>query len=343
MLDNTTDRPDADDLSPHGDAAIPVVLISVGTNRPTAANLSTALARRGKHVCLITTGTPSGGKPLLPGQNRESTLEELLARWIPLAEALFDGAPAPDTQILPAGDIFANFYRLQETEQSKLVELLVQLESVFDFIVVDAANETNDGLRHLCQSAPLILLTITPEADSLTSAFSLLRAIKREYKNQPIHIIVDLAENLPHAHDSFKRLQHAASKYLQIEPHYLGHFTSSQPQQGSSQRNLNATKLHPDTLTESQTEAIADRFCAISETLIPSTCLSRHFGELCFKRKKSAESDISASVRDSKSTEVQRLTAPHIPGGWHDRLSDRIALFDAIHFASMLGERESQQ
>ena len=271
--------------------------------------------------CLVKTGIYTGGT----------------ARRIdPLAEALFDGAPAPDTSDTACRRHICQFYRLQESEQSKFVELLVQLESVFDFIVVDAANETNDGLRHLCQSAPLILLTITPEADSLTSAFSLLRAIKREYKNQPIHIIVDLAENLPHAHDSFKRLQHAASKYLQIEPHYLGHFTSSQPQQGSSQRNLNATKLHPDTLTESQTEAIADRFCAISETLIPSTCLSRHFGELCFKGK-NRQSDISASVRDSKSTEVQRLTAPHIPVAG-DRLSDRIALFDAIHFASMLGE-----
>lgn len=343
MLNNTTNRQDFNDSSPHGEAARLVAMVSVGnTKHPTAANLSIALARRGKHVCLITTSTPSGNNPLRSGQNRKSPLGELLTGQKLLAEVLSEGPSG--THVLPAENVFASFFHLEEAEQRVLVELLTELEEEFDYIIVEAVSEAEKSLLQICQAAPLILMSITPDADSLTSAFSLLQALKRQYKDQPIHIIVEMAENLPRAHDTFKKIRHAASKYLQMEPHYLGHLPFPQPPQ--IERNLAAASFHPDSLNGGQLDAIADRFCTIADMITPLTSLSHHFGELCSKQKILEESADTASVpgiKKAESTKIPALSTHHNPAGWHVRLSDRMALYDAVHYASMLGEKEKQK
>ena len=344
-MNNTINRQNINDLSPSTGPARQALIANIGANnRAIAANLSIALARRRKHVCLIAADSPSSNSSLLPEQSRRSPLEELLAGRKVLTEVLRDG-PA-GIRILSAGLTFTNFFHMAGTEQVMLVELLAHLETAFDYIIVETGPEADNGLLQLYQSIPLILLTITPEADSLTSAFSLLRALRSQTKNQPIHIIVDMAENLPNAHETFKKIKLAASKYLQIEPHYLGYFPSPQPLQGSVKRTLTPTDFYPDSQTESHMDAIADRFFAIAERTIPLTGLSHHFSELCSKRKLTAESVKFASEQESKAAESAQklpLCTPHNPGGWHERLNDRIALYDAVHYASMLAKREAKQ
>ncbi|MCB1872419.1 MAG: hypothetical protein KDI49_10525 [Gammaproteobacteria bacterium] len=335
-MNYTTDRPEIGAPAPHDGAARVAVMNSTGTNsRGSAANLSTALAKQGKHVCLITADNAVGNKPAVPGQAQGLSLQELLAGRKVLAEILLDG-PA-GCQILSTGNTFSNFLLMNGAEQILLVELLSQLEEAFDYLIVETAADTDKGSLQLFQAAPLILLTITPEAESLTKAFSLLRALKRNYAEQPIHVIVEKAGNLPDAHGTFKKLQHAAMKYLQMNPHYLGYFPAPQPQQGS---------LAPDPHSDHYLEAIADRCCSILETIAPTASLSHHFDELRSAQKLTDESMASAPEADGKiarSAETRTLSTPYNPGGWHERLNDRIALFDAIHYAGMLAERESER
>lgn len=306
------------------------------SSRASAANLSTALVKRGKHVCLITTDSPSGNKPAVPGQNRGLPLQELLAGRKVLAEILLDGSAG--THILSAGNTFSNFFLMDSVQQNSLVEMLSQLEETFDYLILEATAEADKGSLQLFQAAPLVLLTITPEADSLTKAFSLLRALKRSYEEQPIHVIVDRAGNLPDAHDTFKKLQHAAAKYLQMNPHYLGYFPSPPQQQQRS--------FAPEPHSDHYLEAIVDRFCSIQEMIVPTTSLSGYFDALCSAQKLSEESINSASeadIKTAKGAEARALPKLNNPGGWHERLNDRIALYDAIHYASKLAERESNR
>ena len=344
-MNNTMMKRDINASSPPEGAARLVAMTSTGVNNHAiAANLSIALGKREKHVCLITTDCPSGNNPSLPGQNLESPLEDLLSGRKDLAETLLEGSPG--TQILPVGSTFTNFPRMNGTQQRGLVELLIQLETAFDYLIVETAAEADGGLLELYQAAHFLLLIVTPEADSLTSAFSLLRAFKREHEDQPVHIIVDMAANLPNAHDIYKKLSRAAAKYLQMEAHYLGYFRSRQPLQGSVESRLAAANLYPDSLSVHQFEAIADRFCAIAETIVPSTSLSRHFSALCSAQITAGERIESASPAETETaetTETLTLKTAHDPGAWQAGSSDRISLYDAVHYAGMLAKREAQQ
>ena len=232
---------------------------------------------------------------------------------------------------------------MDEIQQKVLVDLLAQLETAFEYLIVETTAEADNGLFHIYQAAQLILLTITPEADSLTQAFTLLRTLKRQYEDQPVHVIVDMAANLPNAHDTFKKLRHAASKYLQIEPHYLGYFPSQQPLQVSLEPGLAAASFHPDALSDHHFEAIAGRFCAIAETIVPLTCLSRHFGRLCSAMKTTEGSIASASAPDIKKAEIPTPGARRDQEGWPERSTGIIALYDAAHYAALLAKREAQQ
>jgi len=339
LMDNIAVTQDFNDSCPDGGTARLAAMTSVGMNsRATAANLSIALAGRGKHVCLITTDPASGN-------SRGAPLEELFAGRKLLAEILSDDRSG--TQTLSVGSAFANFFHMDGNRQQMLVELLTELESAFDYLIVETASEADEGLLRLYQSVPVVLLALTPEADSLTSAFSLLRALKRQQIEPLIHVIVEMAGNLPDAHDTFKKLQHAASKYLQLEPHYLGYLPARQPVQSCAEQNPTvAASCHPDSITASQWDAIVERFCAIAETVLPVTSLSAHFSELCSECQltdEESDSTFAADIGMVESAERPALSTPYNPGGWHERLSDRIALYDAAHYASMLATREARE
>jgi len=341
----TENKPYFNRLGPQSGGARVAVTASTGANnRPVAANLSIALAKRGKHVCLITTDNPFSSNAALTDQSWESPLEDLLNGKKLLAEILSDGSAG--IQLLPVGNAFTNFFRMDGAKQKLLIELLAQLEAAFDYLIVETAAMADNGPLSIYQAAPLVLLSITPEADSLTSAFSLLRALRRQDEIPAVHIIVDLAASLPSAHDTFKNLSHAASKYLQIELQYLGYLTAQQPLQRLAKKDQAATNLYADSATDRYLNAIAERFCAIEEEMAPSTRLSRYFGEFCTNQKTAAERSRSAPISAAEPAErgyEETASNSHEPGQGQEWVSGRADLFAAIHYAGILAEREANQ
>lgn len=192
------ERPEINDSNLADNHAIVAVVTSTGkSGHSIAANFSTALARREKRACLITTENNS----IQSEQNSDSPLEGLLNEQNVLAEMLFDGAGG--VQILPAGNIFSHFPRMGKMKQELLINLLATLEAAFDYVIVDVPAEADKELLHLFKVAP-ILLSVTPQADALTTAFELLRQLKHKGVDNPIQIVVENATSLPHAHESFK-------------------------------------------------------------------------------------------------------------------------------------------
>jgi len=335
------ETPEFKDSNLAGHHAIATVLTSAGKNsRSIAVNLSTALGKREKQVCLITTAPGSGQSEQYP----DNSLEELLTEQKALADILVDGAEG--TRILSAGSIFARFSQMGKIKQELLIDLLAKLEAAFDYVIVEAHANAVKELVHLFKALPL-LLCIKPQADSLTAAFELMRQLKHQTIDQPIQVLVEMATDLPHAHDTFKKLRLALAKYLQLEAHYLGYLPRPQLVPNPIPSSTSAEHISSALYTWNHLDSLVDRFCALHQGSSATPSLSHYYQRLCCTDQ---SGDIPAArlamptpiekAGDPCEAEPRTGSSPVQEQIW---FSDRAALLAAIHYASLLANRETRR
>ena len=214
--------------SPAQHSAARVIAISSGkggvgkTN--IATNLGITLASQGKKVCIFDADTNLANINILLNINPPYTLQHLLNGEKEIEEILVNG-PA-GLQIVPAASGIAEFIELDRIQQERLVSALKQLESHFDYLLIDTAAGISDSVLNFLQATPYTILIITPEPTSLTDAFSLIKVLKQRSLNQTFFVIVNMATSASNATAIYKRFKAAVAKYLQQHIHILGYVLS---------------------------------------------------------------------------------------------------------------------
>ncbi|MFC1603062.1 MinD/ParA family protein [Pseudomonadota bacterium] len=189
-----------------------------------ATNLGITLASSGKKVCIFDADTNLANINILLNINPPHTLQQVLNGEKKIEEILVNG-PA-GLQIVPAASGIAEFIELDRTQQERLLSALKQLESHFDYLLIDTAAGISNPVLHFLQAAPYRILIITPEPTSLTDAFSLIKVLKQRGLEQPFFTIVNMATSAADASAVYRRFKSAVAKYLQQHVRLLGYVLS---------------------------------------------------------------------------------------------------------------------
>jgi len=126
-----------------------------------ATNLGITLASHGKRVCIFDADTNLANINILLNINPPYTLQQVLSGEKEIEDILVDG-PA-GLQIVPAASGIAEFIQLGRVQQERLLAALKQLESRFDYLLIDTAAGISDSVLNFLQAAPYTVLMITPE------------------------------------------------------------------------------------------------------------------------------------------------------------------------------------
>jgi flagellar biosynthesis protein FlhG len=235
-------------------------------------HLSIAMALEGKRVCIIRPERPNTAPEQIsstPG------LDELITDRGSL-DRLLQPAPA-GIRILYCDDWLQRFDGLSPEHQLAIVGILQHLEMNFDCLLLEIPASTSNLPVALLRSAPLLVLGLTTDEASLTDSFRTLQSLHREPLSQTSYVLVDTATSLPQAHGAFKRFQHAASRYLGTDPHYLGYIPSPRHEQRSLQQAFETMMKTPESPFDRSLHAISERFCRAVTKTGRSNALSEHF------------------------------------------------------------------
>ena len=185
------------------------------------ANLGVALAQKGSQVCILDADTGPGdfGSPVKTRPER--TLEHLINGEITLQELLLKG-PA-NVRIVPAAAGIGEFATLDIDRQQRLLSALRELESSFDYLLIDTACGTIASLLNLLTPVEAVLLILTPDPTSLTEAFSLLKLLDDNAPNPPVYAVVNMVKNQEQSREIFSRFLETVQKYLDITVDYGGY------------------------------------------------------------------------------------------------------------------------
>jgi flagellar biosynthesis protein FlhG len=175
-----------------------------------ALNVAIALAHRGDSVCLWDASPGLGNLSLLCGQNGYWNLAHVFAGSRTLNEIILQGPCG--IQLVPGAS-----HLLESTAyDARIARSLDELESRFDWLVVDTGNSASQVSRQFARSADCALLVTTPEPTAVAETYA---AIKMLAANDGclLSLVVNQSDSELQAGQVLDRLHQATRTFLRCD------------------------------------------------------------------------------------------------------------------------------
>ena len=185
-----------------------------------AVNIAYALAESGGRVCLLDADLGLANVDILLGLEPDTTLEDVLFEGAELEDALLPVADRLD--VLPGSSGVSRMAELGREQRTAMLDELQRLDALYDWIIVDNSPGITAQVVSMCLASTEIVVVTNPEATAITDAYALIKILKENMVTRPPLVLVNRADNKPHAAFVFQRLQKVARDYLGMELEYLG-------------------------------------------------------------------------------------------------------------------------
>ena len=329
-------------MLPHRSDSAPARVIAVTSGVSGAGkscictNLALALGSNGHRVCMLDTGAE-------PPRNRElwvRTLDASFRDYIyaghNLDEILAEGPV--DVGHIKAAQNIADFVHLEPERQARVMAGLHEMEARFDYLILDIAGYIDDTQVQFLLAAPFTIITLTPEPSSVSSAFSLLKLLKRFYYDHPVFVIVNKSSLVHIDHAIFKEFKRSTTKYLQLDVGYLGSIPKDPAFKNAKRKNMPLLLNDPDSPASQRLFGIADRLHQrLDNEVEPGTRFSAFFKKQMGETKPLGQTGV-------KQTTVESIPAPDLTRDQEKHSEAReelLALATASYYARILGPMNS--
>ncbi|MCP4997121.1 MAG: MinD/ParA family protein [Gammaproteobacteria bacterium] len=202
-----------------------VVLISGsdGIGKSTVlANLGFELSRREQTVTLLDGCQDQISSRILLGKAPGKALEEFLGGSEKEDINPLFQAGVENTQVLAAPSGLEFVADLDSAEQDRMSDVLNRVEQSSRFFLIDTASDDGEGVITIARVCSRIVIFITKDPTSLTSAFSLLRKLMLLGPLPPVSVVANLVKDRHEAREAICRFSGVVRKYLGINVHALG-------------------------------------------------------------------------------------------------------------------------
>ncbi|MBW0148910.1 AAA family ATPase [Marinobacter arenosus] len=185
-----------------------------------ALNLALTLSRQDNRVLLLDGDTDLANVSIMVGLYPEKTLANVIAGHCRLQDTLLKTDYG--LHIVPGASGVQECMDMSPSDSLRILRALSQLESQYDYVIIDTAAGLQAPSLHMIAAAELACIVVTPDPASLTDAFSLIKVIRRRgYKRVP-SVLVNMAQGASQARSVFQRLDSAARRHLDLTLHYMG-------------------------------------------------------------------------------------------------------------------------
>ncbi len=183
-------------------------------------NLAVELARAGKRVLVLDADLGLGNIDVLLGLVPRFTLEHVLCGSHRLSDIIISG-PA-GIQVLPAGSGLPQLTSLTDSQQLTLQSELERTADTVEVLLIDTGAGVSPNVTYFASAAQETIVVISPEPTSLTDAYALMKVLCRQHREHRFKVLVNLVKSQREATQTFRKLDRAAERFLNIKLEYLG-------------------------------------------------------------------------------------------------------------------------
>jgi flagellar biosynthesis protein FlhG len=185
-----------------------------------AVNLAVALSRMGKRVLVVDGDLGLANVDILLKISVKTTIRDILDKDINPLSAVVE--VEPNLGVLPASSGVPEMVNLGPEEQVQLGNVLRSIAVHFDFVILDTAAGIGPSVLWFNSFADHNIIVLTPDPTSLTDAYALIKVLSRDYQRQHFYLLLNQVEDEQESRQTFNSLAQVASKFLQLQLHYLG-------------------------------------------------------------------------------------------------------------------------
>lgn len=184
------------------------------------ANLAVGLARAGKQVLVLDADLGLGNIDVLLGLVPRYTLEHVLSGSHHLSDIIIEG-PA-GIHVLPAGSGLPRLTSLTDLQQLILQGELETVADRVEVLLIDTGAGVSPNVTYFAAAAQETIVVISPEPTSLTDAYALIKVLCRDHRERRFHVLVNMVKSQREATQTFRKLDIAAERFLNVSLEYLG-------------------------------------------------------------------------------------------------------------------------
>jgi len=207
-----------------------------------SVNLSLALGRMGRTVCLLDADLGLSNVDVLLGISPKLTLEDVLFEGVPMEQAILRAGPGLD--VIPGGSGVSRLADLSRDSRATLATEFAKLEG-YDYLIVDGSPGISSQVISVCLACPELLVVVNPDPASLTDAYALVKVLYENGLRRSPNVVVNRAASAESARNIFGRLRGAMGKYLKLDAHLLGHIPNDPHVGAAAGRQRPLVELYP--------------------------------------------------------------------------------------------------
>lgn len=182
-------------------------------------NLSLALARLGKKVCIIDCDLGTANVDILFNHSVKYNLAHVVRGERHLLEVIAEGPE--DIILLPGGSGFQELLVLDDDGFHMLIDQFQELQAYTDVILIDTGSGLGPGVTHFIQAANEAVLLTTPEPHAITDCYALMKVLTRQGYKEPMRLIVNRAQSAEEANEVANKLNFVCRHFLNVRPEFL--------------------------------------------------------------------------------------------------------------------------
>ena len=183
-------------------------------------NLALALAEYGQRIVILDGDLGLANVDIAFGLTARYTIEHLLSGEKTIEQILLTGPRG--IQIIPGGSGVQKLANLERNKLTNVIANLGRLETIADLLIIDTGAGLGHTVTNFLQAADDIIMVTTPEPTALTDGYGLLKSLKQEAGEVPIHVVVNRVQSEADALDTFNRLETAVHKFLDGSLNFIG-------------------------------------------------------------------------------------------------------------------------
>jgi flagellar biosynthesis protein FlhG len=185
------------------------------------ANLALSIAAKGERVLLLDGDFGLANLDILLDLRPKGTIHDVLHGQSPASEIL--ARVAPNVDILPASSGVLEMTRLGLDEKGRLLDVMQDLESKYDVLLIDTGAGVSDDVTWLNSSAQEIIVVATPEPTSIADAYALIKVLNQKHKIKDFQLLVNQVRSEAEALRVYQQITSVSDKFLHVSIDYLGH------------------------------------------------------------------------------------------------------------------------
>jgi flagellar biosynthesis protein FlhG len=184
-------------------------------------NLSVAFDRLGLRTLIMDADLGLANIDVLLGLTPKYNMSHVLSGQKRLDEVLVDGPGR--VKIMPASSGVQELTRLTDEQKLLFLELLDELETDIDVLLIDTGAGISDTVLYFNLAAHERIIVVTPEPTSLTDAYALIKVLYSKHGERNFRILVNSAANEANGKSIFAKLSKVADHFLDgLSLDYLG-------------------------------------------------------------------------------------------------------------------------